>query len=170
MPTLFEDAVKLIRTGACELGLGWEFLYCPPSLLSSSSRLWFIGINPGGTREDAVESFEDGNAYYVDKPWSADGEVLRKQVKSFFDLLACALDNGKSGEKVLNEALTSNFCPFNSDTWRTFPKAERRKAVNLSRELWGGILRQLSPREIQALLGHLEQTQPGAPAEPRAGG
>src|SRR5882762_3062259 len=117
MPTLFEDAVELIRTAARELGpsFGWEFLYCPSSRLSKRSRLWFIGINPGGTLKRAVPCFERGNAYYVDQPWSRDGEVLRNQVKNFFDHLACALDSRLSGKRLLNETLTANFCPFNSD-------------------------------------------------------
>jgi hypothetical protein len=123
MPTLFEGAIELIRTGARELGpsFGWEFLYCPSSCLSKRSRLWFIGINPGGTSRKAVACFEGGNAYYVDQPWSRDGEVLRDQVKKFFDGLACALDHRRlNGKQLLNETLTANFCPFNSDTWRTF--------------------------------------------------
>jgi hypothetical protein len=156
MPTLFEDAVELISTGARELGpsFGWEFLYCPSSHLSKRSRLWCIGINPGGTSKKAVPCFERGNAYYEDQPWSRDGEVLRNQVKEFFDHLARALDSSRlSGRGLLSETLTANFCPFNSDTWRTFPKGERRKAVKLSRELWSRILRRLSPRVIICMGG-----------------
>jgi hypothetical protein len=101
-----------------------------------------------------VPCFERGNAYYVDQPWSRDGEILRNQVKKFFDRLAYALDKGPlSGKRLLNETLTANFCPFNSDTWRTFPKAERRRAISLSRELWGRILRRLSPRVIICMGG-----------------
>jgi hypothetical protein len=158
VPTLFEDSLELIRTCARELGpsFGWEFLYCPSSLLSKRSRLWFIGINPGiSPKETSVKikpSFEDGNAYYVDRPWSPDGERLRNQVKQFFDELAGALQTKRlSGEALLNETLTANFCPFSSPTWRTLP--ERRKALHLSRELWRRILRQLSPRVIVCMGG-----------------
>jgi hypothetical protein len=161
MPSLFETSVESIRQGTRTLGpsvgptFGWEFLYCPSSLLSERSRLWFIGINPGGpggTSKAAKECFEDGNAYYVDRKWSPDGEVLRDQVKEFFKLLAGAVDSGRlTGEGLLNETLTSNFCPITSDTWRTV--TERRKALDLSRKLWSGILKQLSPRVIIGMGG-----------------
>lgn len=106
MSSLFEDAVKLISAGALEMKsrYGWEFLYCPSNLLTSSL-FWFIAINPGAvegqTHATTVESFEAGNAYYVDKPWSPDGERLRSQVKSFFDTLANNIGSGESTGKDL---------------------------------------------------------------------
>jgi len=169
MPTLFEAAVESIRQSTRALGpsvgptFGWEFLYCPPSLLSERSRLWFIGINPGGpggTSKAARECFEDGNAYYVDQKWSPDGEVLRDQVREFFKLLAGALDRRKlTGEGLLNETLTSNFCPITSDTWRAV--AERRKALDLSRKLWSDILKQLKAAQPPCDYRHGRSPLPG---------
>lgn len=85
----------------------------------------------------------------MDEPWSRDGELLRSQVKEFFDALASALKGSRlSGEGLLNNTLTANFCPFASDTWRTFPKGARQRAVDLSRDLWRPLLRHIHPKVV----------------------
>jgi hypothetical protein len=147
---LFDDAVRRIRAMADQLGpsFGWKFLYCPSSLLSKRSRFWLIGINPGGTSRTGVPEIPAGNAYNLES-WSPDGEVLRTQIVELFDCLAGTLNQkGANGTELLNRTLTSNFCPFHSDTWKSFRRDERRKALLFARDLWGDILQRLAPRVI----------------------
>lgn len=138
----------LIRDAYSTLGytLGWEFLYTPAITLGCPNGFLLLGINPGGDSFGITESVEEGNAYLVQQ-WSPDGTRLQNQVKAFFDVLAGTFVGGPGqGTALLNETLTTNFCPFRSPTWRQLPR--QAEAIVFSSNLWNQLLSEITPRVI----------------------
>jgi len=142
-----------------ELGCayGWRFLYTPKDTLMYPNGLMFLGLNPGGhgSAENTVESVENGNAYRVEY-WKDQSKKLlnplQKQVQAFFDLLAQSRLGERAShdsKRLMDETLTSNFCPFRSPSWAKFrPKEARDAAVAFSTDLWTEIIPKIKPRLI----------------------
>ncbi len=141
----------LISDSYLRLGytLGWRFLYTPASSLTCPNGFLLLGINPGGDRFAVSETFEEGNAYILEQ-WSPDGTRLQWQVKAIFDVLAERfLGNRSQGRTLLNETITTNFCPFRSPTWQALPR--KSEAVAFSTGLWRRILAEVTPRVVLCL-------------------
>lgn len=143
-----------------ELGYkcGWRFLYTTAATLACSNGLLFLGLNPGGDGREGYpanvcNALDHGNAYYTEKNWDAKGEnALQKQVKLFFELLAKSpLGKNRSSTQLMDETLTSNFCPFRSPSWKVLPR--REEAVSFSTQFWTELLPQTKPRVILCMAG-----------------
>jgi uncharacterized protein (DUF433 family) len=143
---IFQQAVERIKAtySKLELKSGWRFLYTPASTLSPSTKLMFVGINPGGINYQAIASVEDGNAYRVEDDWSGDGKKLQKEVCQFFAKIANKLDADVND--LMDRTLTSNFCPFKSETIYQLPQFQ--KAVDFSCSLWKDLCDYLRPSLI----------------------
>jgi hypothetical protein len=127
--------------------LGWRFLYSPASTLASSTRLAFVGQNPGDNQYyDPIVSSEKGNAYHVEGWWGArqDG-VLLTQVRRLYDALAVSI-GGTTGEELMDHTLTLNLCPFRSPGWERLPR--RAESIEFSKRLWSSILDIVEPPVI----------------------
>ena len=125
----FTDA---IREAYNRLGYtrGWGFCTRRPPLWSAQAGSYLVGINPGGDHSGEAESVESGNAYLVEQ-WSPDGTRLQRQVRAFFRLLAEQfLGDASRGDRLLNQTLTTNFCPFRSPTWRQLPRQSEAVAFS----------------------------------------
>jgi len=147
----FNSAVAKIRREHDRLGhnLGWRFLYSPRRTFASSTRIVFIGQNPGGCRcESPVPSVENGNAYRVE-PWNKPYlNALQKQVCAFYWLISRVLP-GNDMCRLMDDTLAANFCPFRSPSWNQLRKKE--ESLRFSRKLWRDIFRLLGPEVIVTL-------------------
>ena len=151
---LFDECVSRIEAGYHDLGhqLGWQFLYTSKRTFSRNAPLWFIGLNPGGAEHrDPVRSFEEGNAYRVDR-WGGRGKggslpgpnPLQRQIIRLFQHIA--EKSGADHVELMDSTLTANFCPFRSPSWNAL--ANRKETLCLSKKLWGDISKSLLPRAI----------------------
>ncbi len=142
----FDGAVADIASAYDRLGLqlGWRFLYGPPSSLLCPNGVMLVGINPGETFSVRA-SVEPGNAYLVEH-WSRDGTNLQAQVLQLFEVFARYIGRGRSGRELLDETLTTNFCPFRSPTWAQLSR--KREAVNFSRQFWANLVPRINARLI----------------------
>lgn len=143
--SIFDKMIELIENKHSELGykFGWRFLYSPKSTFSANAKLMFIGLNPGGSNYQAIPSVEEGNAYRVERNWSSDGVKLQQEVNSLFLEIARKLKNPSVDKNsLMDSTLTSNFCPFKSETWKELPNQDA--AVNFSLNLWSSIFDELS--------------------------
>jgi len=160
---LFDSAVRQIEAAysAYEFTLGWRFLYTPRSTLKSRTRLWFIGLNPGGkNKEQCLASCEGGNAYRVEK-WPNRGPLLQKRVCGLFELIAWYC--GICSKELLDTSLCANIVPFRTQNKRALLNHCREKKIDINRfieSLWGPIFRQYTPvvivcmsQEAQKFLG-----------------
>jgi len=133
---------------------GWRFLYTPANTFTCPNRLMFLGLNPAcnsirdsTTINTAIEEVKAGNAYLVE-PW---GKNLQIQVTELFKKLALSRVGDRASndfEKLMNETLTSNFCPFQSHSWDKLPKDVHNEVVAFSTDLWTGIIPEIKPRLI----------------------
>jgi hypothetical protein len=140
-----------------ELGCayGWRFLYTPANTLMRPNGLMFLGLNPGGCGSSVVRTVEEGNAYRVEY-WKNEPKKLpnslQNQVRAFFQLLAQSQLGERAShdcKRLMDETLTSNFCPFRSPSWTEFrPKKARVAAIDFSIMLWAEIIPEVRPRVI----------------------
>ena len=138
--TLFDSLVERIERAYDELGhrLGWRFLYTPRRTLDARSRLLFVGTNPGGSEYvRPIPSVEDGNAYRVETDWGPSGTRHQEQVRRLYEHLARKLERDDV-ERLMDETLASNFCPFRSGSW---PVPNKKRSVAFSYELWRDVWR-----------------------------
>jgi len=146
---LFDACIKFIEEAYAKLGFNkkWHFLYTPYSTFSCPNGLMFLGLNPGGGESDCKGSVEEGNAY-VHQDWGkGNGLVLQKQVQQLFDLFAESYcETPTSGIDLLEETLTSNFCPFPSSSWAEL--GQQKEAIEYSKKLWKMVLSVVMPRII----------------------
>lgn len=152
--TPFVDMVQRIEQAYCRLGHehGWRFLYTPARTLSPSTRLTFIGLNPGGSDyEPPSPSVEAGNAYHVE-PWGKRGQLnsLQRQIVGLFEGLAKELGH-PSSTGLMDETLAANFCPFRSQSLTQL--ARREESLAFSQELWISILDLVQPAAVVCLGG-----------------
>jgi hypothetical protein len=168
----FSSLVREIEDAYERLGhnLGWRFLYSPARTLAPNTPLALVGTNPGGDRyEPPSASVEDGNAYrYPVETWpggSAHGpNRLQRQVVSFYRELAGRLP-GSPPERLMDDTLAVNFCPFRSPSWESLPS--RPESVAFSRQLWTKILEFVNPAAV-ICLGQLPATELGTVLSTRA--
>lgn len=147
---LFDESVSKIKREYEKLGhqLGWRFLYSPKKTLSLSTKLMLVGINPAGGKDMGfVESSEEGNAY---RP-----EVARL-ASPVFQLRVCAMFQEIAGHlgstdwrQLMDEILTSNFCPFRWPSWKSLPR--KKESVAFSRQLWQPLCQDLQPTVVICL-------------------
>jgi len=141
-----DKAVERIQIAHDGLGHshGWRFLYSARETFSPDTEIAFIGLNPGGdSYEPPVVSVEEGNAYRVET-WEK--PALQEQVRILFQGLADRLGAGRHWTDMLDRTLTSNFCPFRSQSWRKL--ANPRQSKRFSSELWSEALPYLAPRLV----------------------
>jgi hypothetical protein len=163
---LFSSLVGEIEDAYERLGheLGWRFLYSPARTLTPHTRLALVGTNPGGgVYEPPSSSVEDGNAYrYPVETWpggSAHGpNRLQQQIAWLYRELAGRLP-GSSPERLMDDTLAANFCPFRSPSWERLSR--RPESVSFSRRLWTRILEFVSPLAL-ICLGQLPANELGA--------
>ncbi|MCB0162864.1 MAG: hypothetical protein KDI79_01470 [Anaerolineae bacterium] len=137
--------VKRIEAAYEDLGfeLGWRFLYGSASTLGPSTKLMFVGNNPGGdTYEAPTVSIEEGNAYR-NEWWSAGR--LGQEVRLLFNRIAEHLEPQIEGDALMDATLVANFCPFRSKNWNKFPKEKKKQALEFSHNLWFDISQHLKP-------------------------
>lgn len=146
---LFDACIKFIEEAYAKLGYskGWHFLYSPFLTFSCPNGLMFLGLNPGGGESDCKGSVERGNDYVHGNWGKGNGLVLQKQVQRLFDLFAESYcETPPSGIDLLEETLTSNFCPFPSSSWAKL--GQQKEAIEYSKKLWKMVLSVVMPRII----------------------
>jgi hypothetical protein len=149
---VFSEAIERIKQEYENLGhrLGWWFLYSPASTLSVNTQMFFLGDNPGGKNyEEPIASVEKGNAYRVELwPGGKNGapNPLQMQVRKLFMILSEKLGHQPPWSDLMDQTLTSNFCPFRSPEWKLLPRQE--ESLAFSRRLWSSILDYTSPSVI----------------------
>lgn len=142
------ETIEEIEREYSRLGhqLGWRFLYSPASTLSIDSRMLFVGDNPGGsTFVPPIRSVEEGNAYRVELwPGGRSGgpNPLQKQVCGLFKILSRKLDSQIQWHELMDQTLTSNFCPFRSPSW---PPEHKEESMAFSYRLWSRIFDNICP-------------------------
>ena len=161
MDDIFDKAIKKIENAYEKqgYGLGWCFLHSSKKTLTSSTKLMFVGINPGGGGSSTPipslppsqfiqASCEEGNAYRV-KDWGETGRQHQNEVQKMFRRLS-SVGIGTSWEDLMDNTLTSNFCPFRSPGggWTRQDRDDKKEAVQFSYELWSDILPHLEPKVI----------------------
>jgi len=120
--------------------LGWRLLYSPRSTLEGAD-IAFVGLNPGGDRDESVDrrfAVPTGSAFF-DESWkgSPPGQSrLQKQVRSLFS---------KLGVRP-NDVLAGNLVPFRSPTWKA--PVNKRAASDYGQRLWRQILLRAKPRLV----------------------
>jgi hypothetical protein len=151
---LFATLVGRIETAYKRLGhqLGWRFLYSPARTLDSETRLATVGANPGGqSYEPPSPSVEEGNAYRTES-WPGGGvsglNPLQSQIGLLYEALAVRLSR-TSPNRLMDDTLASNFCPFRSPSWDRL--AARNESIAFSRDLWKDILGFVTPSAIICL-------------------
>lgn len=146
--SVFEQAIERVEAAYSEYGfkLGWRFLYSPANTLSASTRLMFVGLNPGvgGASDQGIASVETGSAYRVESNWSSDGKRLQKEVVQLFEAISAKLKVDRN--HLMDGTLTANFCPFKSETFSKLPN--RREAIKFSHKLWRDVFFNLRPTVI----------------------
>jgi hypothetical protein len=152
--SVFPSLVERIEDAYERLGhrLGWRFLYTPESTLSRETRLALVAANPGGkVYRPPMPSSEEGNAYRLER-WGKGGTLkpLQVQVRRLFEELGRRLDVG-SPERLMDETLTGNFCPFRSPSWADLHN--KRPSIRFSEDLWHSILERVEPRAVICLGG-----------------
>lgn len=152
--TLFSSLVRRIEHAYQELGheLGWRFLYTPERTLSPETRLAFVAANPGGgVHRPPMPSSENGNAYRLEK-WGKHGapKPLQVQVFRLFEEVSLRLE-GSSPERLMDETLTGNLCPFRSPSWADLHN--RARSIAFSMDLWHSVLEHIQPRAVVCLGG-----------------
>lgn len=145
---LFTETAETIEREYAQLGhhLGWRFLYSPASTLSTNPRILFVGDNPGGSDFEApVASVEEGNRRFKPWPRGKNGELnpLQKQVCELFRVVSKKLDHQTSWQDLMDETLTSNFCPFRSPSWPLNHRQEESMAFSF--RLWTRMFQYISP-------------------------
>lgn len=161
---LFNRLTAKIRRTYRELDhqLGWRFLYSSRDTLKPSTRIVFIGLNPGGKKlEKTRASCEEGNAYHFET-WKPPGHnSLQEQVCMLYEGIAKAI-RSKSPINLMDESLAANFIPFRSANYKKL--VSKPGCMELSREIWASILEHVQPKlvitmgrevtqEIAALIG-----------------
>jgi hypothetical protein len=145
MSKRFSETIASIKKEyeALEYDLGWRFLYSPTATLSPDTRIMFLGLNPGGgVFEAPIAGVEDGNAYRVET-WPRNGPRLQAEVQALFQALANELDAPGDWRRIMDNTLTSNFCPFRSRSWDALPSKD--PAIRFSENRWTPLLQGLSP-------------------------
>jgi hypothetical protein len=151
---LFATLVGRIETAYERLGhqLGWRFLYSPARTLDPETGLATVGANPGGSRyQPPSRSVEEGNAYRTES-WPGGGvkglNPLQSQIGLLYEALAAQL-SWTSPDRLMDDTLASNFCPFRSPSWDRL--AKRTESIAFSRDLWKDILGFVTPSVIVCL-------------------
>jgi hypothetical protein len=133
--------------------------------LDCPNGLMFLGLNPGGEDRDGApdslcQAIEKGNAYYTELWRKLEGKhPLQIQVQELFkSLMKSPLWKVGSFEQLLDETLTSNFCPFRSRSWAKM--ARKEEAIRFSTELWAEVLPEIKPRVI-ICMGRVAYSQLG---------
>jgi hypothetical protein len=127
--------------------LGWRLLYSPLAVFQSS-RVAFIGLNPGGghrPKNHAEFAMEKGSAY-AEEAWGSflPGHApLQQQVLALFKL------NGERPESVL----AGNLVPFRSPSWDALPHKQR--ALAFGKRVRSDILAEVRPQIVIAMDGHV---------------
>ena len=147
----FEDAVQSIRRAYHRIGhkQGWRFLYGPKRTFSRNTRIFLIGLNPGGRHyQRGLASVEAGNAYRGVElwHWGERQNALQSQVCLFAEELARRLHCNR--DELMDEMLVSNFCPFRSPRIEEMKPKLRAQSFAYSRRLWSNIFDVVLPLAI----------------------
>ncbi|WP_143526111.1 hypothetical protein [Roseivivax lentus] len=128
------------RYAECGNSLGWRLLAGPKKAMSGE-KIAFIGLNPGGSRDEpghARYSVENGSAYEIES-WAGycPGQApLQKQVLALFRKL----------DASPRDVLSGNLVPFRSKSWASLKN--KRAALAYGEALWTSILAQAKPRLV----------------------
>lgn len=144
---LFKWACNEIKFAEKELGhaLSWRFLTTPAKTLTSSTKIAFIALNPGGDKiplDHGRESSEIGSAYIYEK-WNS--VALQQQVQILFREIA-ANSQESNYKKLMNESLMAYYIPFRSPNYKSLSK--KTETRNFAFRLWSGIMCKISPELI----------------------
>lgn len=93
------------------LGHRWGFLASPARTLSPSTKLAFVGLNPGGSMYHPPQlSVEEGNAYRVER-WGAGGQLnpLQVQMRLMYEELAAHSTTTESAVELMDATLAAHF-------------------------------------------------------------
>ncbi|MBI4411025.1 MAG: hypothetical protein HY541_00895 [Deltaproteobacteria bacterium] len=151
MEDFFSVCCQEIESAYLELGhrKSWRFLYTSARTLSPSSKLWFIGLNPGGDAyEPPSSSVEMGNAFLVEswngcKPGSS---PLQIQVQKLFHLVAQNSPQPIEVASLMNKSLFANLVPFRSKNWGALER--KSESIQFSVSLWKKIFTHIEPKVI----------------------
>lgn len=156
----FEKAAEYIQKAFSELNfqpkIDWRFLYSPKSTFSPATKLMVFAQNPRRRKDDPLgstfprESFEKGNAYRLEEWASSNAERRRKQVVGLLTHIAKELQPEMTPDRLMDQTLTSNFCPLASPEWKN-DLSKNDDVINFSRKLWIGILTHLEPAVVICL-------------------
>lgn len=109
-----------------------------------------VGLNPAGrTFLPPTASSEAGNAFRPDVPVQLASQVYARRVCRLFQAIADALGEGSAWRSLMDETLTSNFCPFRSRAWP--PEHRTAETVAFSQDLWRSLCAHLRPRVLLCL-------------------
>lgn len=160
----FEKAVEYIQKAFSELNfqpkIDWRFLYSPKATFSPTTKLMVFAQNPRRGKDDPFistfprESFEKGNAYRLEKwgmnPYRPNAIRRQKEVLELFAHIAQNLQPQIDPDRLMDQTLTSNFCPFASPKWKE-DLSKNDDVINFSRNLWTGVLTHLKPAVVICL-------------------
>lgn len=160
----FEQAIEYIQKAFSELNfqpkIDWRFLYSPKATFSPTTKLMVFAQNPRRGKDDPFsstfprESFEKGNAYRLEKwgmnPYRPNAIRRQKEVQELFTHIARELQPQIDPDKLMDQTLTSNFCPFASPEWKE-DLSKNDDVINFSRNLWAGVLTHLEPAVVICL-------------------
>lgn len=125
---------------------GWTCFYTPADLRLSAKAV-FIGLNPGGSEDEAAYgagTWDCPQNEYYHGAWTGDPgqSPLQVQIQSLFERL-------NLGE---TDVFCGNFVPFRSPGWSDLP--EKEDALCLGRRLWSWAL-QSCPADLFLTMGRL---------------
>lgn len=150
--SLFAKSVEAIDSEYDAQGFnkGWRFLYTPSATFHEETKLWFLGLNPGGNPgHDRSPSSELGSAYRLER-WGSRGRInaLQKQVANLYERVAMRLDTDPV--RLMDRTLKSNLLPFRSrsgtELWAMYPNWK-----SFARDLWTPIVEALTPAVIVSM-------------------
>ncbi len=123
--------------------LGWRLLYSPWQTIETAD-IAFIGLNPGGSKEEADHSqlsSEAGSSYLLERWGSAlPGEApLQRQFRALCEKLNVPCE----------QVLSGNLIPFRSKSFRDLSHPKQAKCFGL--EIWNDILSQSHVHTIIAM-------------------
>lgn len=149
---LFDQTIRKIESHYTRIhnGYGWRFAYGPRSTFAQATKIWFMGLNPGGGTDEPPEpSFEKGSVYRLQICNYQGGSLaFQKHVQIFFQLVAQRLT--VPWETLIDRSFSGNVCPFRSPSLKMLDKIapDWRQFCT---ELWNPITRVFCPAVVVCL-------------------
>lgn len=152
---VFDSIIDDIRKGygRCKPRLGWRFLYTPRRTFRPDIGIAVVALNPGGGNYAAPSpSFEEGNAFRLENwrrgPGPKGPNPLQKQVRALFTLIAAA-HGDQNVDRLLDESLVANLCPYRSSSWAKLEPKSR--SLEVSKGIWRRAFSIIRPKVLITL-------------------